>query len=96
MNNEPSLEELRRKIEEVTMEIFRLCGERLRLAKQIVKIKAEENLPVTNVKVEEKLESKILELCEKEAIDKDFGSKLLQVLLEESKRVQHEMLKQKT
>ena len=88
-----SLDELRKRIESVTLEIFSLCGERLRLARQIGEIKARRGIPVENAEVEQKLEAKVLEHCKKHDLDEDFCLKLLHILLEESKRVQREAAK---
>jgi chorismate mutase len=88
-----SLDELRRRIEAVTLEIFSLSGERLHLAKQIGRIKARRGIPVENAEVEQKLTEKVMERCRKKGLDEDFCLMLLQVLLEESKRVQSESAK---
>jgi len=88
-----SLDELRKRIEAVTLEIFSLSGERVQLAKQVGGIKARRGIPVENVEVEQKLTEKVLEHCRRLGLDEDFCLVLLQVLLEESKRVQREAAK---
>ncbi len=92
MTEETSLAELRNEIIEVTLEIIRLCGERLQLAKRIGEIKIRENLPIESPKVEEDLRSDVLSACQTYGMDRDFCLKLLKLLLEESKRVQRDLL----
>jgi len=88
-----TLEELRKNMEEVTLEIFRLCGERIRFAEKIGKIKAEENMPIKDSKVEEELRKEVLRECQKFGLKTDFCNKLLKLLLDESKKVQREVLR---
>jgi len=88
-----NLGELRRRIEAVTLEIFSLCGERVQLAKQIGEIKTRKGIPVENVETERKLKEKVMQHCGKLGLNEDFCLSLLQVLLEESKRVQREVAK---
>jgi chorismate mutase len=88
-----SLDELRKRIERVTLEILDLCGERLQLAKLIGEIKARERIPVENAEIEQKLKARVLEQCKKHGLDEKFGLKLLQLLLEESKQVQRDAIK---
>ena len=93
MAAEADLAELRKDIARVTLEIFRLCGERLRIAGKIGEIKARERLPVENLHVEEELRNKVFEVCRENSIDTGFCVKLLDLLLQESKRVQREALR---
>ncbi len=93
MAGEVDLAELRKGITGVTLEIFRLCGERLRIAEKIGEIKACRKLPVENLHVEEELRNKVLEVCRENSIDTGFCVKLLDLLLQESKRVQGEALR---
>jgi len=96
MTEKMSLEDLRKKLTEVTLEIFRLCGERLRLVEEIAEIKAREKIPIENMKVEEELRNKVLHLCKTCDLDEDFCLRLLEILLDESKRVQREILRLKS
>jgi len=90
---EADLAESRKDITSVTLEIFRLCGERLRIAEKIGDIKACRKLPVENLHVEEELRNKVLEVCRENSIDTGFCVKLLDLLLQESKRVQREAVR---
>ncbi len=96
MSEMTRIAELRREITDVTLEILRLCGERLRIAEKIGEIKARRNLPVEDLKVEEELRDRVLEACRADRIDTGFCVKLLDLLLEESRKVQEDVLKSRT
>jgi len=85
---EAELAELRKEIARVTLETFRLCGERLRIARKIGEIKARMKLTVENLHVEEELRNEVLDVCRRDGVDTGFCVRLLDLLLEESKRVQ--------
>jgi len=91
-----SLAELRKEIEVVSLEILRLCGERLKLARKIGEIKARKGLPIEIPNAEEALRKKMLEACQTFGVDDDFTVRLLDLLLLESKRAQNEMLKKES
>lgn len=86
------LEVLRNKIAELTLEIIRMAGERLSLARRIGEIKAQNNMPIDDPFIENELRSKVIEYCIKHKIDVNFSLRLLNFLLEESKRVQREIV----
>ena len=88
-----NLNDLRKRVEAVTLEIFSLCGERAKMVRKIGGIKALRGIPVENMEVEQKLKAKVLEHCKEHGLDEDFCLTLLHVLLEESKRVQREAVK---
>jgi len=91
------LEELRREVASVTLEILRLCRRRNELAEKIAEIKMKLNLPVEDLSVEEDLRRRVLDLCRSEDMDENFCLKLLDLLIGESKRLQREkLLKMKT
>ncbi|MEM2994882.1 MAG: aminotransferase class I/II-fold pyridoxal phosphate-dependent enzyme [Candidatus Bathyarchaeia archaeon] len=86
---------LRREIENVTAEIFSLVGKRFVLSREIAKAKMKMGLPVEDVDAERKLKETISEKCKSYNIDLNFGLRLLNMLVEESKRIQ-ESLTEKT
>lgn len=86
------LAELREEIARVTFEIFRLCGERLQLARKTGELKAHENMPLEDLKVEEELRENVLSVCRASGLDTGFCGKLLDLLLDESKRIQRDVL----
>jgi chorismate mutase len=93
LSEEPSIDEVRKQIEKVTLEIFNLYGERLQLARQLGEIKLKKGIPVENLKIEQELKRKVLKQCKKHSLDEGFCLKILQFLLEESKQVQKEIAK---
>ena len=76
----------------LTLEIIRLAGERLALAKKIGEIKAQRNMPIEDSRVEQELREKVAELSKKLNMDVNFSLNLLNLLIEESKRVQREIM----
>lgn len=90
MRRESSLDELREEIKKVTLEILRLAGERLSLAKRIGEIKRQKVLPIEDLEAEKDLKHIILEKCRAYGVDGRFGLKLLNLLIDEAKRVQSE------
>ncbi len=83
---------LRSEIMRLTLEIIRLAGERLALAKKIGEIKAQRNMPIEDPRVEQELREKVVELSKKLNMDVNFSLNLLNLLIEESKRVQREIM----
>jgi len=83
---------LRSEIMRLTLEIIRLAGERLTLAKKIGEIKAQRNMPIEDSRVEQELREKVAELSKKLNMDVNFSLNLLNLLIEESKRVQREIM----
>ncbi len=87
------LKDLRNKITKITLEIIRLSGERMALAKKIGEIKARNNMPIEDPLIEQELRSKVIDLSQKHNINVNFSLKLLNLLIEESKRVQRDIMK---
>lgn len=83
---------LRDEIARLTFEIIRLSGERLILARKIGEIKARNNMPIEDPMIENELKKKIVDFSRRHGIDEGFSLKILELLLEESKRVQREAL----
>lgn len=92
MNEELNLDVLREEIKKITIEIIRLTGRRLSLAKKVGDIKNKKNLPIEDLKVERELKQIILEKCKRYNINSRFGLELLNLLFDEAKRVQKEIL----
>ncbi|MBS7656621.1 MAG: chorismate mutase [Candidatus Bathyarchaeia archaeon] len=93
MSEKTEIEEIRKQLEKVTLEIFNLCEKRLQLSKKIGELKANAGMPIENAQVEQSLKNKVLEKCRKQGLDENFSLNLLQLLLEESKRVQRDIIK---
>jgi len=94
MKRRDELENLRDEINKVTIEILTLCAERFTLARKIGEMKAKMDLPIEDLKVEENLKHKVLEKCRFLGVDPEFGLKLLNLLLDESKKAQRKLIEQ--
>ncbi len=82
------LERLRGEMKEVTADIMRHVRKRMEIANQIGNIKKEMDLEIVNEKTEDELRGSITELCSEIGLENDIGIRLLNVLLNESERVQ--------
>jgi len=87
------LEKLRNEIAMITFEIFDLCRKRLELARKIAAVKLKMSLPIEDLEVEKDLKQRVLNFCKKNSMDDDFCINLLSLLINESKRVQGEVIK---
>ncbi|MBS7605136.1 MAG: chorismate mutase [Candidatus Bathyarchaeia archaeon] len=85
------LKTLRDKVTEITLEIIRLSGERLSLARRIGEIKVKNKMPIDDPLVENELRDKVIDFSRKHGINIDFSLRLLNLLMEEAKRVQREV-----
>jgi len=90
MGEESNLDELREEIKKVTLKMLRLAGERLSLARKIGEIKRQKGLPIEDLEAERDLRRTVLEKCRIYGVDKRFSLKLLNLLIDEAKRVQSE------
>lgn len=95
MGHGTELEELREQIGKVTVEIIKLCGKRLSLAERAGEMKLAKCLPIEDPDVEEELRQAVLENCHLYCVDSEFGIRLLDLLLEESKRLQKKIMNQR-
>lgn len=93
MSSEDELKILREEINRVTAEIIRLCAVRLSLAAKTGEIKLTEGLPIESPKVEQELKQTVVQNCRLHGIDSQFGLGILKLLLEESKRLQRDLMK---
>jgi chorismate mutase len=91
MKESPDLDKLRNEIKDTTLEIMRLTGKRLLLAKKVGEIKRQKGLPIEDLEVEKELKQVVLEKCREYGIESRFALKLLSILFKEAKRVQKEM-----
>jgi len=91
MKDSPDLDKLRNEIKDVTVEIMRLAGKRLLLARKIGEVKRQRGLPMEDLEVEKELKQTVLKKCKEYGIESRFGIKLLNLLINEAKRVQKQM-----
>jgi len=79
---------LRDKMDEITLEMIKLLKKRTVIAKEIGTIKKDLGMNVTDEKREENLRSKVGTLCSQIGIDEAIGARFLNFLLNESIKVQ--------
>ncbi len=82
------LEELRKKIEEITLEMLSLLKTRTEIAQEIGKIKNQQGMSVSNESREDELRELIKKRCQKIDFDSNAALKFLNFLLNESVKVQ--------
>jgi aspartate aminotransferase len=82
------LEELRKKIEEITIEMLSLLKTRTEIAQEIGKIKNKQGMSVSNESREEKLREVVKKQCREIDFAENIALKFLNFLLNESVKVQ--------
>ena len=82
------IDNLRDKIDEITLEMINLLKKRSEIVKKIGIIKKDLGLSVTDEKREENLRSKVISLCKEIDIDESVGTRFLNFLLNESIKIQ--------
>ena len=84
----PEIDELRKKMEDITLEMLKLLETRTNIAAKIGKIKNDLSINVTDEKRETELREKIIAECKDINLDEKIGTKFLNFLLNESVKVQ--------
>ena len=82
------IEEHRKKIEEITLEMIKLLKTRTDIAKQIGNAKASLGMTVTDEEREDALRTQVSKLCKEIDLDQSTALKFLNLLLNESVKVQ--------
>jgi len=82
------IEEHRKKIEEITLEMIKLLKTRTDIAKQIGDTKASLGMTVTDEEREDALRKQVTKLCKEIDLDQSTALKFLNLLLSESVKVQ--------
>ena len=82
------IEEHRKKIEEITLEMIKLLKTRTDIAKQIGDAKASLGMTVTDEEREDALRSQVTKLCKEIDLDQSTALKFLNFLFNESVKVQ--------
>jgi len=83
------IDQLRNKMDEITLEMIKLLKNRMEVSKQIGAIKKEKGLSVTDEDRERSLRTKVLSLCKELGINETSGARFLNFLLNESVKVHH-------
>jgi aspartate aminotransferase len=83
-----NIDQLRNKIDSITLEMLTLLKERTDIAKQIGELKKSSGLNVTDEAREEQLRKEVSEFCKRTGFDESLGKKFLNFLLNESIKVQ--------
>lgn len=82
------LEESRKKVRSITLEIMELVKQRMDLVKRIGDIKHTLGLDVIDRQAENELKASVIELSNKIGLDKNFALRLLNILVDESRALQ--------
>ncbi|KAG0511629.1 MAG: chorismate mutase [Nitrosopumilales archaeon] len=82
------IEELRNKIDAITLEMIKLLKNRIEISKEIGAIKKDLGLSITDETREESLRKKVLSLCKDIGIEEKTGARFLNFLLDESVKIQ--------
>ena len=82
------IEEHRKKIEEITLEMIKLLKTRTDIAKQIGDAKANLGMTVTDEEREDTLRKQVAKLCKEIDLDQSTALKFLNFLFNESVKVQ--------
>ena len=82
------LEELRKRIEEITIEMLSLLKIRTEIAQEIGKIKNKEGMSVSNESREDELRELVKRQCKEINFDSNTALKFLNLILKETVKVQ--------
>jgi len=86
----PEINELRSKMDEITIEMIKMLKERTQVAKEIGEIKKNTGKVITDETREDNLRIKIVSLCKELNFDETLATKFLNFLLNESVKIQSE------
>jgi aspartate aminotransferase len=82
------IDQLRNKIDDITLQMIKLLKERTDIARQIGDLKKSSGLGVFDETREEQLRKEVIALCQEIELDESLGKKFLNFLLNESIKVQ--------
>jgi chorismate mutase len=83
-----NMDEIRKKINEIDIQIISLMGKRMKLAKKIGKLKKKAGLPIWDKKREDKLRKIYSAKGKKDGLTGGFINQLFDVIFKESQRIQ--------
>ncbi|CAE6504463.1 Aminotransferase [Candidatus Nitrosotenuis uzonensis] len=85
-----NIDQLRNRIDEITLQMLRLFKDRTDIARQIGELKKSSGLGVTDEAREEQLRVRVTQMCKDIGLDESLGKKFLNFLLNESVKIQSE------
>lgn len=80
-----SLQTLRKEIDQINHELIRLLGKRLKLAKEIAKVKKQEHLPVLDSNREAAIREEIRSLAKEHGLSPSIIEDIFQLILDYTK-----------
>lgn len=87
-----NLENLREKINSVDSEILKLLSDRRKLSQEVIKAKDITSKPVRDLKREEELLKRLVQVGKENGLDSHYVTKIYQEIIEDSIRIQHGVL----
>lgn len=87
------IDDLRKKIEAIDLEMLALMKERLDVVSLIGELKIKENLDIIDKKAESSVVKRFRTFAEENSMDPDIAEKICRLLMEESVELQKEMRK---
>jgi len=87
-----NLTEIRKNIDKIDTGILELLVERMKIMKEVLKYKQENNLPIFDVQREREVLDRIGRKAEKLNLSVEFVKSLYQEIMEEAKRIQKKFL----
>ena len=82
------LKKYRKEIADIDSQVLKLVNERLRIAEKIGEIKKQQNIAVTNLKVEADVIDRSVKLAQQIGLDEASATKLMNILISESANIQ--------
>lgn len=87
------LDKLRNKINNIDNKLISLLGERAKLSAEVARFKKKHKLPIMSLKREKEIISRTIELARSKKVSKDLAKKIIQLIIEDSKKIQRRMLR---
>lgn len=88
---EIELKKLRDEIDEIDRSLVRLISERMKIVREIGRLKKEFRKPVVDRERELSVIRKVLQMAEAESVNTELVLKIFSLLMEESRRIQREI-----
>ncbi len=86
------LDDIRKHIDRLDTVIITTLAERLSLMPEIARLKKESNTPIFQEKREQQIMKTLLEIAEKNGLEKSFVEEVFLSVFNEAKRIQHQII----